>query len=415
MRGHCRGWMPLAPVLAAFALLAGCGGDPATAPDPGPDAGPGPGPMPGPPPSFWYVQTTFATPDGRTSFLQLIASPDQERVTTDNAIELPGNARVFVDGNRIYTGSAEAPVIQRWFAETDGSLTPGERLSFAATGLNAIPFGNNFISPDKAYLFDRFRVLMWNPTTLTLAGEIDLSSLVMPEFVPEIDPGILRGDLLFAVVQQQDFAGDFNRGIQVVVIDTTRDEIAAVLEDDRCIGSFAGMALAEDGSIYVLGDNYLLRHWFVDDLPPSCLLRILPDAPEFDPEFFVDFNAAVGGQPCVGLFYRGDGLFLTNAVDETLSTVDPRDAPLTFLNEPVSTWWEIDIADPVSGRELGLGAVSPRNGPAFEVDGRQFIQEPLAAFTGENTLIEIVEGNRLVERFSTAGLITGLGRVEAEP
>ena len=374
-----------------------------------------PGQIPPPAASFWYVQTTVATPEGRTSFLQLIDSPDREAIVLDNAIELPGNARVFVDGDRIYTGSAEAPVVQRWYPEADGSLTPGERVSFAASGLGAVPFGNNFISEDKAYLFDRSRVLIWNPTALTFTGEIDLSALVMPEFIPEIDPGILRGDLLFAVVQQQDFAGDFNRGIQVVVLDTVRDEIAAIIEDDRCIGSFSSMVSGEDGSIYVLGDNYLLRQWFVEDLPPSCLLRIAPDATEFDPDFYVDFNAAVGGLPCTGLFYRGDGRFLTNAIDETLGTVDPRDAPLTFLNEPVSRWWEIDVNDPNASRELTLGNVSPRSGPAFEVDGRQFIQEPQAAFTGDNTLIEIVEGNRLVERFSTTGLITGLGRVEVDP
>ena len=379
------------------------------------EAAPDPTPTPAPASSFWYVQITVATPEGRTSFLQLIDSPDREEVGLDNAIELPGNARVFVDGNRIYTGSAEAAVIQRWYPEADGSLTPGERLSFAGSGLGAVPFGNNFISEDKAYLFDRSRVLMWNPTALTLAGEIDLSALIMPDLVPEIDPGIMRDDLLFAVVQQQDFSGDFNRGIQVVVLDTVRDEIAAIIEDERCIGSFSSMARGEDGSIYVLGDNYLLRHWFVEDLPPSCLLRIAPDSMEFDPDFYVDFNAAVGGFPCTGLFYRGDGRFLTNAIDETLGTVDPRDAPLTFLNEPVSRWWEIDVDDPSASRELGLGNVSPRSGPAFEVDGRQFIQEPQAAFTGENTLIEIVEGNQLVEHFSTTGLITGFGRVEVEP
>ncbi|MEM8608728.1 MAG: hypothetical protein AAGF92_16610 [Myxococcota bacterium] len=404
MHGRPRPFLVIGPFLALCALLLGCGGssDPPQA-TPEPDG------------SFWYVQTTVANPDGRTAFLQLIDSPDIATVTTDNAIELPGNARVFVDGNRIYTGSAESPVIQRWFANEDGSLTPGDRLSFAASGIGAVPFGNNFITEDKAYLFDRFRVLLWNPSTMTLRGEIDLTAIVIPPFVPEIDPGIRRGDLLFAVVQQQDFAGDFNRGIQVLVLDTVRDEIAAILEDDRCVGTFSGMALGEDGSIYVLGDNYLFRPWFADDLPPSCLLRISPDAVAFDPDFFVDFNAAVGGLPCTGLFYRGDGLFLTNAIDETLSTIDPRDAPLSFLNEPVSTWWQIDSANPAAARPLDLGAVSPRNGPAFEVDGRQFIQRPEAAFTGRNTLIEIVEGNELVARFDTAGLITGLGRIEVSP
>ncbi|MEM9066922.1 MAG: hypothetical protein AAGE52_00410 [Myxococcota bacterium] len=401
------------------ALLSGCGGDDDAPVDAGArDAAPPDGSDASTEPAaFWYVQTTIASPEGRTSYLQLVDEIEGRTIGTENAVELPGNARVFVQGNRVFTGSAEEPVLQRWFPQADGSLEPGERISLAALGLSFIPFGNNFISDDKAYLFDGsggIRVVIWDPAALEIGDQIDLRPLMKPDFLPEIDPGVLRDDLLFVVVQQQDFAGGFFPGIQVAVFNTATDEIEAVIEDERCVGGFSGMALAEDGSIYVFGDNYLVRQWFDDELPPSCLLRIPPDELAFDPAFFVDFNEAAGGLPCTGLFYRGDGKFLTTAMDESLGSVDPRDAPLTFLNEPVSYWVEVDINNLSASRRLDLDAVSPRTGPGFEVGDRQFIQRPEAAFTGNNTLIEIAEDESLIEIFQTTGLITGFGRVEVE-
>lgn len=410
-----------------FVFGAGCGGDDAasdasSSPDRGADgdvAGDAADDANAEPSERWYVQTTVATPDGRTSYLQTLSSIEGLQLTTDRALELSGNARVFGRPSGLYTGSAESPILQRWFPQRDGTLEPGERLSLASLGLAFIPFGNNFISEDKAYLFDGFggpRAIVWNPETLELRGEIDLSTVLKDGFVPDLDPGVLRGDLLFAVVQQQDFAGDFNRGIQVVVFDTTNDTIAAVIEDDRCVGNFSGLVQADDGSIYVMGDNYLLRQWFDDSLPPSCILRIPPDAMEFDPDFFFDLDGIVGGFPCTGLFYLRDGVFLTTAMDESLGTVDPREAPLTFLNEMVATWWEIDVENPGASRPLTeLGRVSPRTGAGFVVAERQFIQRPEAGFTGENALIEVDRAGEFREVFEATGLITALGRVEVEP
>ncbi|MEM6790964.1 MAG: hypothetical protein AAF715_25820, partial [Myxococcota bacterium] len=226
----------------------------------GDDGGPGPVASEQP---WVYLQTTVSAPDGRTSFLQLLESLDDEP-DLGNAIELAGNARVFSDGARIFTGSAEEPVIQAWTPTVDGTLAPGERVSFANFGLSFVPFGQNFVGPDKGYLFDgpSARAIIWNPTTLAIRGEIDLSEVVKPDLLPEIDPGVLRDDELFAVVQQNDF-GSVNvfRGIQVVVIDTVRDEVVEVFEDTRCVGTFSSIARDDDGTIFVMADNYLVYNW----------------------------------------------------------------------------------------------------------------------------------------------------------
>ncbi|MEM9494148.1 MAG: hypothetical protein AAGC55_33690, partial [Myxococcota bacterium] len=195
------------------------------------------------PDSWLYVQTTVATPDGRTSYLQLVEDLDFDQLDTAQAIELAGNGRVFSNGSRLFTGSAEEPTIQRWLPQPDGSLAPGERVSFANIGLSFVPFGNNFVAADKAYLFDgnAYRAVMWDPDRIELAGEIDLSAVAKDGLLPDIDPGVLRGDKLFALVQQNDFAStNLFRGLQVVIIDTLSDTVEAVIEDTRCVGGFAG-------------------------------------------------------------------------------------------------------------------------------------------------------------------------------
>ncbi|MEM9490865.1 MAG: hypothetical protein AAGC55_17085, partial [Myxococcota bacterium] len=181
----------------------------------------------------------------------------------------------------------------------------------------------------------------------------------------------------------------------------------------RCVGGFAGITIAEDGTVYVLGDNYLVWNWSEEPFPPTCVLRILPDQQVFDPDFVLDLQA-ITGHPSSGFFYAGQGIAYTQAMDEDASEFDPRVEPLTFLNAPVATWWEIDIAEPANSRPLTeLGLASPRSGSGYRVDGRTFIQKAQAGFAGDTTLIEVTPDGLLQETFDVVGLITNLGRIDA--
>ncbi|MEM6559575.1 MAG: hypothetical protein AAF605_07300 [Myxococcota bacterium] len=368
--------------------------------------------------SWLYVQTTIEGPDGRSSFLQLLPDLDIDRLDTSNAVELAGNARVFSDGRRIFTGSAEEPVIQEWLVRDNGRLDPGTRVSFAEFGLAFVPFGHNFVSDTKAYLFDGpgARALAWNPRTIELSGTVPLPGIRKEPILPEIDPGVLRGNELFAVVQHNDFGtGAIFEGLQVVVVDTETDQVVSVTEDTRCVGSFAGIQLAEDGTVYVLGDNYLVWTWVGDDFSPTCVLRILPGETEFDPEFLLDLEE-ITGEPSSGFFYAGDGIAYTQAMDEDATAVDPRSQPQSFLNEAMATWWEIDLNDLDRSRPLeGLGLASPRSGSGYRVDGRIFIQRSEEAFFGNTDLVEVNADGTASPTFDYSGLITNFGRVQLDP
>ncbi|MEM9692724.1 MAG: hypothetical protein AAGA56_09280 [Myxococcota bacterium] len=367
--------------------------------------------------SWLYLQTTIADPEGRTSYVQVLSSFD-EAPDLDRAVELAGNARVFSDGRRLFTGGAEAPIIQEWFPSTDGQLIPGERLSLAGEGLAFVPFGNNFVAEDKAYLFDgpNARVLIWDPTLLEARGEIDLSPVRKGDLLPEIDPGVLRDDgLLFATVQQNDF-GSVNvfRGIQIVVIDTIEDRIVAVHEDTRCVGSFAGMGIGDDQTVYVMGDNYLVYNWD-DTFPATCILRIPPGQTEFDPDFMIDLDALLGN-PATGMFLGANNRIYTQDMDPEFTDVNPIGSPLAFLNERVSRWYEIDLDDPTEAIPLDeLGRASPRSGRGFSVDGRFFLPLAEEGFIGRTRLVELLGAGGTEELFAITGLATNFGRLNSAP
>ncbi|MEM6927024.1 MAG: hypothetical protein AAF602_08860 [Myxococcota bacterium] len=366
--------------------------------------------------SWVYVQTTVATPDGRTSTLQLTDDPAFGTLRRELAVELPGNTRVFSDGRRLFTGSAEEPVLQRWHPTTDGGLVPGERLSLAAEGFTSVPYGNTFARADKAYLFDgaTARALIWDPATLTVTGEVDLSAIEKPGLTPALDPGVVVGKYLFGLVQQYDFATNaLFRGLQVVVIDVDTDTVVAVLEDERCVGGVGSLAVTDDEDLLVLGDNYLVMNWFDETLPPTCLLSIDTTALRFDDAAPVDLEQLTGG-PSVGLVHDGARTFV-QALDESASETDPRIEPLAFLNAPVARWWTIDRVDPRASRPLaGIGLVSPRSGPGFVIEGRTYLQGASAGFTGQTSLLEVVDDRSVEVRGTVTGLITGLGPLDLQ-
>ncbi|MEO0602472.1 MAG: hypothetical protein AAF211_13605 [Myxococcota bacterium] len=366
--------------------------------------------------AWFYVQTTVATPDGRTSTLQLVDDPAFGPLRQDLAVELPGNTRVFSDGQRLFTGSAEAPVLQRWHPTTDGGLRPGERLSLAPEGFTSVPYGNTFAGPDKAYLFDgaTARAVIWDPATLTVTGEVDLSVIEKPGLTPAIDPGVVVGNRLFALVQQYDFATNaLFRGLQVVVLDIETDEVVAVLEDERCVGGVGALAVTDDAGLLVLGDNYLVMNWFDEGLPPTCLLSLDADALRFDDAAPVDLERVTGG-PSVGLVHDGVRTFV-QSLDETASAIDPQIEPLAFLNAPVARWWAIDRTDLEASRPLeGIGLVSPRSGPGFVIEGRTYLQGASAGFAGETSLLEVVADGTVEVRGTVTGLVTALGRLELQ-
>lgn len=374
-------------------------------------------------PSLFAIQTTVEAPDGRTSFVQLKEDLNFDELSIDEAMELPGNARVFLSeyhDTEIFVGAGQSAEIQQYAVSEGGTLTPGATVSFVNFGLGFIPFGHNFVSEDKAYLVDAEggQILVWDPSSMEVRGEIPLDDPRLQKgYTTYIDPGVVRDDgFAFFLVQQHDF-GDLSpdgvfAGTQVLVVNTATDAIEDVIEDTRCVSGLSGLTQAADGTIYVMGDNYFVRRVADPALPGSCVLRILPGELAFDDDYRLEMSAVVGSEDCGGLHALSDTRALTTCWDPSDASVDLTDDPFALFSEQIATWYVIDLVEgsaPIALTELGLVGSSA----AHTIDGNAYVSVGEGR-EGENQLYELTADGTVTPLFTTQGLVTNLGRVEPE-
>ena len=400
-------------VLFIFLSFTACQEDDNNTPGPG-EAGPG---------TFFVIQTTVESPEGRTSFVQLKENLDFEALSLDSAIELPGNARVFLSEHNpsaIFVGGGETAQIQKYEITEGGTLTPGTTVSFANFGLTYVPFGNNFVSKEKAYLVfgEGGQILIWNPTSMEVVGEIPLDDPRLQKgYTISIDPGVVRDDgRAFFLVQQQDFGDPTSDGLfagmQVLVVNTQTDRIEAVIEDPRRVGGFSGLTQMDDGTIYTMGDNYTVRGAIDPSLPGSGVLRILPGEVAFDDDYDLPTSTAVGQESCGGLEVISGTQALISCWDLPEVSADLTQNPFALFDEQIATWQIIDLAgeqESIALTEIGKQIVG--TAPSFSVDGKTYVVVG-GGRSGNNQLFNLTAEGVITPLFTTEGIVSNLGKVQ---
>jgi hypothetical protein len=396
MRSRIFCWIPLL-------LLPSCGSESA------PAVGLAPGE------ERWLLQTVVLGPEGRNSYVQVL--PGLEQVVepgTSRARELAGNARTYFDGARVFLGAPETLSITR--QELDGGeLRDEQTVSMQGTGLSYLPLGNVFVSREKAYLFDGFESVgqVWNPSTMERGGELDLSTLRKDGLDMEINGGLLRDGLLFLQPQHLNVTSlKFFRGIQVAIVDPEKDQIVDVIEDERCVGGRTEPVLGEDGTIYVLGDNYIHVARLKDPtIPASCMLRILPGQRVFDPGWQFTMSEATGGREASGLIHGGGDVFYTTVLYPEQLGQSFEENPLGFFEQPAARWWKVRLSEG-KGEELpGMPFFSVGTAVGHATGGRVFLQTPTASFKGMTTVWEAPREGAPQERLRIDGLAPMLARL----
>lgn len=369
------------------ALLAACGGSSPADGGP-PDAGRDLTPV-------WLVQNTIASPAGRTSYVQTIpAIVDGDRLTTESAVELPSFGRMFFDAEAgLFLGAGDGESLTEYIVGDDGRLVPGETISFASFGFGVVPFPHVFAAADRAFLFSgQQRVgAIWNPQTLTLEGEVDLSSLVREGLNFEVDAGVARDGKIFLPLQYVDFISlAVFEGVAIAVIDVETGVVESVTTDERCVGGFTRPVLADDGTIYVLGDGYGgLLNIFGEDAPDTCLLRIPPGQETFDSDYMVALPPLLGGRQGISFNYAGDDVAFVVALYEDRLSEAGRRSTLAAIEDPAARWWRVDLSA-MEGTELtDLGFLALRAGNSQVVGDRVFLTVAEGALTGSSTTSEV--------------------------
>mgnify|MGYP001553613360 CR=1 FL=1 len=365
----------------------------------------------------WAVQTVIQTPDGRTAFIQLVDSPGTAPLDVSLAREVPGNGRLYLLNGVAYIGDPEALTVVRTRPGEVALEDDSERLSFAATGIAFLPSFAVYASDDEAFLLDAAggTGYGWSLSEMTLGRRVDLTSVRKEGFEPTIETAVVRDGKIYFVVQQTDALGlQAFEGLQTGVIDLESGTVTDVSEDLRCVRTRSRMNLAEDGTIYLLSDNYGATDALGPDAPPTCMLRILPGQDELDQDWQIDMPELLGGRQASSFIYVGNGLGYASVIYDEEVTISLAEDPVGYFSQPASRWWLIDLNMETGTEVAGLPFHSLAGGNGAISDGRVFLFTPTNRFEGTSQVWEPDLSDPAGEPtmvYETDGAIPVLGRV----
>ena len=249
------------------------------------------------------ITGSFFTPETNafTGWLSLVPElrPDL-RVEPEETISFgPDSFEVPGDGTVLRMGG-DAPEMERLRVQDDSTLVSEGIMSFASFGVgNASSHALYFLTDTKAYFLDRFegQVIVWNPQSFEIVSSFRLDGFARDGLNLNIIPLEVVDDRLILLARYTRVSdSSWARSTVVGFVNTRTDEVVYD-EDDRC-GNAVSSAISADGTVYLGSFANAATATFLGQggMPPvvPCQLRIMPDANEIDPSYFLDLTDATG-------------------------------------------------------------------------------------------------------------------------
>ena len=257
---------------------------------------------------------------GKQSYISLFKDLDVGSTTTDNAITHTNYATLYPHNNDVYVSEILENKVYK-YSKNGNDLRLDGVLAFGAFSM---PNCVTILNDDKGYISLRGtgKVAVFNPTTMTLIKEIDLSAYAITapdsskDYSPEPASSVIRNDMLYVCLLQEKAPFDPNPSAYMALIDTKADTAIKMISDARA--NMAGSAdasediiLDENGDIYVYCTAGYGRFNSLDD----GFLRIKNGESEFDPSYHFSIKSQtipdVNGNMADYIYqkvYMGNGL-----------------------------------------------------------------------------------------------------------
>ncbi len=153
------------------------------------------------------IETTVKNPDGASgsSYLQLIPDFSKQTIDNKNSIQVGFDAGIKVLGNNIFVfpefGKDGTQEILRYTYDGTRNLKNPATLTLPPVS-GAYNFTN--VGTEKAYasLYNLGKILIFNPSSMTQIGEIDLSSYAFDDNNPDPASMFVRDGLLYIALNQ---------------------------------------------------------------------------------------------------------------------------------------------------------------------------------------------------------------------
>jgi hypothetical protein len=364
---------------------------------------------------FVLASITIDADGNRVSYAQLV---DHLSGDFDNsrAIEAPGNATFLARGSDFFYGLAEAPTWVRYSTQ-GGSFAETGRLSFANFGLTYMDFSNVIVDADTAVsvLTSQAVAVVWNPTTMSVVGTIDLSHLVRAGYSLEAWTVVAHDGLVYVPGRWADWeGGEILQRMSLTVLDPATLSVVAVAEDERC-GAGGQVTFDSRGYAYMMGDgrNQMMQVFAAargEPVVPNCLLRVAPGGADFEEDYFFEIPALTGGLDAMTELQSAtltDGIgFAMMQYPERISA-DLDQVNFEHWDTPAYKMWRIVLGDTPTAEVVGGANFSVVGFSPASVAGKLY--NPESDDGSESRVYEIdPTSNTASLRFTMDGYFAGL-------
>lgn len=394
----------LASITLAFAasLLSGCSSDSAETQSGG---------------ARYVLGSVVITPDDdRTTYVQTVSSLDGP-FDNRNAIELAGDGVLMAGGKNFFVGLAQEPTWVRYSVDDAGKISETGRMSLANIGAGYIDFGNVYIDDQTAVsvFTDPTVAVIWNPSTMEVTREVDLSELEKDGYGLEVWTTVKHDGLVYIPARYADWElGKIFPGVSLTVLDPKAGKVLGTATDDRC-ASGGRVLFDEAGYGYVMGDGrtysiQMFANAAGTEPPENCLLRLAPGATEFDKDYFYPIKSLTGGVEAIGELEgigsnSSYGFAMMFHPDHLPEGVEPVD--FGFWSVPAHKMWRLNLTDPPTAEQVDGLSYSAIGFGGSALDGRLY--EALSDDGSSSDVYEVdADVNTAKLRFKMDGYFNGL-------
>ena len=350
-------------------------------------------------PLYVVSTTSYGQELGSASTL-LISTQTLESGTADmrSGIELGGAVRVWPSKTpgTFFATSPERASILKYELAPDGQIKQTKELGLSgpATGITSLASTGGVtiaVSETKAYLFDSvtWKAVVWNPSSMTITGTIDLSMLAsdLPGFFSSgpIAPGLQRGDEIvlftFYTDPQQGRVSGLTR---VLFLDTKTDAVR--IAETRDCGGVAHAVKNQAGDIVGASDTWAAAAHRLGRGPAPCLVRIRAGEHAFDPGWQGKLSAVAPGATIGGIMPAPDGDFYFRLLDETITAIRPDSTASEVYGAPA--WRMVRVSQAFDRAAEPVPSLAPAAGAIvwFQVGDQVYANESAADFSSTKLL-----------------------------
>lgn len=368
----------------------------------------------------FVVGSVVIDPDNnRTTYVQVVDSLDSGPFDNRNAIELAGNAVLLANDDAVFVGLNEEPTWVRYDVTPELGLRESGRVSFLNYGVSGVGYASTLVDDAHAVtvIVDQAVAVVWNPTTMTIEGEIALGHLQQEGFTLESWTTTAHEGRVYIPGRWADWEGGVIRpGVSLTIVDPFAMTVVGVAEDERC-ASGGTIAFDEEGYGYVMGDGrtYSIQMYANaagEPTPENCIIRIPPGETDFEEEFFVTVKSLTGGLESItelGTARQGSGTAFSKMFYPDRLPVDVEPIDFNFWNEAAHKLWTLELGDNPTAREVEGMPFAEVGFTANAMGGRLYAGETT---NGRSEVYEIdPDTNAGTKRFEMEGYLFGIHAV----